>query len=216
MEELNKRILQLREDFMMGTLSEEEVDKDPSLQFELWLSQAMSAEIPEWQAMNLSTVSADLRPSSRIVYLRQFNNNRFWFYGHYESRKGRQLKSNPRACLNFFWPQLQRQIRIEGSVEISHDKTSDDYFNSRPYESQLGAWASAQSSAIHSRKELDDKVEHYRKLFENKKIERPPFWGGWILNADYYEFWQGRKSRLHDRIVFENNGKVWHLKRLAP
>jgi pyridoxamine 5'-phosphate oxidase len=166
--------------------------------------------------MTLSTVSENNTPSSRIVYLREFRDDQFWFYGNYESRKGKQLKQNSAACLNFFWPQLERQVRIEGIVEVCHDSSSDAYFNNRPYESKLGAWASQQSGALNSREELEAQVERIRKEYEGKEIKRPPFWGGWILKANYYEFWQGRKSRLHDRICYELNNDQWQIKRIAP
>ncbi len=216
MDELKKRLTQLREDFMKGSLSEKDVSESPSEQFQLWLNEAMTAEIPEWQAMTLSTVSIDHRPSSRIVYLRQFENNQFWFYGNYNSRKALQLKQNPSASLGFFWPQLERQIRIEGTVEICNDSTSDAYFESRPFESKLGAWASSQSHKLKNREELEAQLEFYRKKFEDGNIFRPPHWGGWVFKANYYEFWQGRKSRLHDRIIYENNNGQWLIERLAP
>lgn len=215
MDDLKQRITRLREDFMMGKLSESEVDPDPCLQFERWLSEASQAEIPEWQAMTLSTVS-DHRPSSRIVYLRQFENHAYWFYGNYNSRKARQLSENPYACLNFFWPQLERQIRLEGRVELCHDKTSDEYFSNRPYESKLGAWASQQSETLSGREELEKQLEEYREKFKDQEIPRPPYWGGWIFRAHYYEFWQGRKSRLHDRITYRLSPSGWNINRLAP
>jgi len=216
MDELKKRITQLREDFMLGSLSEKEVNEAPSQQFEVWLNEAMTAEIPEWQAMTLGTVSPDHRPSTRIVYLRQFQNNQFWFYGNYSSRKALHLKHNPNASLSFFWPQLERQIRMEGKVEICRDSTSDAYFDGRPFESKLGAWASAQSSVLKNREELETQMEVYRQKFQDGNIYRPPHWGGWVFTADYYEFWQGRKSRLHDRITYENKNGQWLINRLAP
>lgn len=216
MDELKKRMSRLREDFMLGSLSETSVHKNPAKQFETWLNEAMTAEVPEWQAMTLSTVSTDSRPSARIVYLRQFENDQFWFYGNYNSRKGEQLKKNPNASLNFFWPQLERQIRLEGTVEICHDKTSDDYFNGRPFESKLGAWASDQSKILKDREELENRLNLYRQKFDDGTIYRPPYWGGWIFTARYFEFWQGRKSRLHDRIIYTKTNGQWLIHRLAP
>jgi len=216
MDDLKKQITKLREDFMLGQLSEKEIESDPFKQFELWLQQAMSAQIPEWQAMTLATVSKENRPSARIVYLRQFENNSFWFYGNYSSKKGQHLQANPYAALSFFWPQLERQIRIEGLVEICHDQTSDAYFDGRPFESKLGAWASEQSKVLKNREELERQLELYRQKFDDGSIYRPPYWGGWILKANYYEFWQGRKSRLHDRISFERIDDNWKINRLAP
>lgn len=215
MAKVNEYISKLREDFKKGTLSELEVNKDPFLQFEIWLSQAVEAETPEVQAFNLSTVS-DSRPSSRIVYLREFNNNQFWFYGNYDSRKAKNLSENENASMNFFWPSLERQIRIEGKVGIAPKEMSDAYFSARPRESQIGAWASAQSSKLNSRKELEDKMLEFTKKFEGQNVPRPQNWGGWILTANYYEFWQGRASRLHDRIAYERNGERWEIFRLAP
>ena len=212
---INDHISKLREDFMKGTLSEGDVFSDPFEQFEKWLKHAAEAEIPELQAMMLST-SAENRPSSRIVYLRKLHNSKFWFYGNYNSRKGKDLEKNPNACLTFFWPDLQRQIRIEGIVKKATIDNSDNYFNDRPFESKLGAWASDQSSPLSSRKELEDKLATLRKEFEGKEIQRPEFWGGWVLSAHYYEFWQGRQSRLHDRISYKMLNNSWAISRLAP
>ncbi len=216
MEDLNKHIAQLREDFMRGTLDDETVEKNPFLQFQAWLKQAVEAKVPELQAMTLSTV-ANNKPSTRVVYLREFEAGNFWFYGNYTSRKAQQLNQNPNACLNFFWPALERQIRIEGVVKIAASDLSDNYFRSRPRESQIGAWASNQSSALNSRKELEERVEHFEKEFEGKDVPRPHYWGGWMLEANYYEFWQGRKSRLHDRISYYQTPEgSWQMARLAP
>lgn len=216
MDDLKKHITRLREDFTKGVLNETDVNQNPFKQFEFWLAEAVEANIPEVQAMTLSTVSSDQKPSSRIVYLREFENGNFWFYGNYESRKARQLAANPNASLNFFWPQLERQIRIEGTVSLCDAAHSDNYFNNRPFESQIGAWASAQSSTLSSRQELEDNLSRYKKAFENKPVQRPPYWGGWVLTANYYEFWQGRKSRLHDRICYEQENTNWKIIRIAP
>jgi pyridoxamine 5'-phosphate oxidase len=216
MDDLKDYISRLREDFTKGTLDESSVSKDPFQQFEQWLKQAVEAQILEVQAMTLSTVSEEGKPSSRIVYLREFENGRFWFYGNYESRKGKQLAANPNACINFFWPQLERQIRIEGTVTIGDAQHSDNYYNKRPQESQIGAWASPQSTPLKSRSELEARVDHFKNKFNQTPIARPPYWGGWILNANYYEFWQGRKSRLHDRICYRLADDKWQISRLAP
>jgi len=216
MDKLRETIIKLREDFTKGTLNESDVAKNPAQQFEKWLQQAVEAKVPEVQAMTLATVSPDGKPSARIVYLREFEHNQFWFYGNYESRKAKHMEANPNISLSFFWPELERQIRIEGSVIKCHPNNSDTYFNNRPFESKLGSWASNQSGVISSRDELIQKVEELKNKFSPETIHRPDFWGGWILQATYYEFWQGRKSRLHDRIVYELENNVWQVKRLAP
>lgn len=216
MDNLNIHISKLREDFTKGKLSKEDVHENPAIQFEIWLNQAVEAKIPEVQAMILSTVSKNNTPSSRIVYLREFGENQFYFYGNYGSRKALQLKENSNACLNFFWPQLERQIRIEGCVKICDDSISDAYFNARPIESKIGAWASQQSEELDSREELEKCVEKFKNKFEGQEIKRPPYWGGWIFTANYYEFWQGRKSRLHDRICYKLKNTDWSINRIAP
>lgn len=216
MTELRDEIKKLREDFLKGTLSEREVHINPFNQFELWLAEAVKAQINEVQAMVLSTVSLEGKPSSRIVYLREFDNNAFLFYTNFNSKKSRELKNNPNACLNFFWPDLERQIRIEGTVELAEEIFSDRYFNNRPYDSKVGSWASNQSSIIKSREELETEVEKFKKQFTENNITRPAHWGGWKFTANYYEFWQGRKSRLHDRISYTLNKDQWIIERLAP
>lgn len=216
MSSLREEIKKLREDFVKGKLSEKDIKKDPFVQFEKWLGEAVKAKVAEVQAATLSTVSKDGKPSSRIVYLREFEEGKFWIYGNYNSRKAKQMAANPHVSLNFFWPDLQRQIRIEGKVTKCSAAYSDNYFYNRPYESKLGAWASDQSSEIKNRSELEAAVEKFRMKFKDKEIPRPAFWGGWILTAGYYEFWQGRKSRLHDRIAFKKVKGKWKLIRLAP
>ncbi|MGZ3885680.1 MAG: pyridoxamine 5'-phosphate oxidase [Bacteroidia bacterium] len=216
MSQHKEKIKQLREDFTKDTLSEAKVNKAPSAQFDAWISQAIAAEIPEVQAMTLSTVSADGKPSSRVVYLREFENDRFWFYGNYDSRKAKDMFSNPNVSLNFFWPGLERQIRIEGKVIKADAKTSDDYFSQRPPESKIGAWSSPQSKPLSSREELEALVQANRKKFEGKEVPRPEFWGGFVVQANYYEFWQGRKSRLHDRLCYSFESGTWIIRRLAP
>jgi pyridoxamine 5'-phosphate oxidase len=216
MDDLHNHISKLREDFTSGTLNESDVNKDPFAQFEKWLKQAVDSKIHEVQAMHLSSVSSDNKPSSRIVYLREFQNNSFSFYTNYNSKKSQELLKNTNAAITFFWPDLERQIRIEGMVEKASAKQSDNYYNQRPYESKIGAWASEQSHLLSSREELEQKVEQLKKQYSPETIIRPDFWGGFILKANYYEFWQGRKSRLHDRICYEQQAGLWKISRIAP
>jgi pyridoxamine 5'-phosphate oxidase len=215
-DELRDHIKKLREDFSRGTLDENEVDADPSLQFKSWMQDAVDARIIELQAMTLATVSPEGKPSSRIVYLREFGNHRFTFYTNYNSRKAQELFKNPNASVSFFWPHLERQIRIEGTIEKSPQEQSDSYFLNRPYESQLGAWASNQSEKLVSRTELEQKIDLLKKQMPPQNIKRPPHWGGLTLIADYYEFWQGRKSRLHDRLCYTLKDKAWTISRISP
>ena len=216
MENLRELITKLREDFTKGSLSELEVNKNPDIQFEIWLQQAVDSKIEEFQAMTLSTVSPEMKPSSRIVYLREFKNNDFFFYTNYNSKKSLHLSKNPNASISFFWPSLERQIIIEGVVEKSTPEQADNYYNNRPYESKIGTWASNQSQQLTSREELENKVEELKKQFTPEAIKRPDFWGGYVLKANYYEFWQGRKSRLHDRICYELVNNEWKIKRISP
>lgn len=216
MDELKDHINKLREDFTKGTLNETDVNTDPALQFELWLQQAVESKINEVQAVHLSSVSLEGKPSSRIVYLREFQNNNYSFYTNYNSKKAQQLFKNPNAAFTFFWPDLERQVRMEGVVVKASAAQSDSYFNQRPYESKIGAWASEQSHLLNSREELEKKVEELKKQYSPETIKRPEFWGGLILKVNYYEFWQGRKSRLHDRICYELKKGNWKISRLAP
>ncbi len=213
---LRDEIKKLREDFIKGTLTDAAAKANPFEQFELWLGQAVEAKVPEVQAVTLSTISKEGKPSSRIVYIREFENNTFWIYTNYNSRKAKDLLENSQMSLNFFWPDLERQIRIEGSAVKADKEQSDNYFKNRPRESQIGAWASNQSGVLKSRDELEAAVETIRNKFEGKDVPRPDFWGGFEIKANYYEFWQGRKSRLHDRISYTLEKENWLIKRLAP
>lgn len=213
---LRDEIKKLREDFTKGVLTDESVKGDPFLQFEFWLMQASDAKIPELQAVNLSTVSKDGKPASRIVYLREFENNYFRIYTNYNSRKSKEMLNNPNVSLTFFWPDLERQVRIEGIARKAEAEASDNYFKHRPRESQIGAWASNQSSVLKNRGELEAAVEKFRLQFEGKDVPRPDFWGGFEIEANYYEFWQGRKSRLHDRVSYTLEKDKWKIARLAP
>jgi pyridoxamine 5'-phosphate oxidase len=216
MDDHKKLIAQLREDFTKGSLSETDVHKDPSVQFDLWLKQAVDSNVPEAHAVHLATVSEQGKPSGRIVYLREYEDHHFWFYTNYSSKKAKELIAKPFASLTFFWPELERQIRIEGPVEKASDTYSDNYFNARPYLSKIGAWASHQSHKLNTREELQIRVEELKKELSPETIQRPQFWGGYYLKATYYEFWQGRKSRLHDRICYELKNNAWETFRIAP
>jgi pyridoxamine 5'-phosphate oxidase len=216
MSEVSQHISQLREDFTKGILIETDVNTLPDLQFELWMQQAIAADVKEVQACNVCTVNAQCKPSARMVYLREFFKNEFYFYTNYNSRKAADITSNDNVCLTFFWPELERQIRIEGKIVLAPEEKSDDYFNNRPRESQIGAWSSPQSKKIFNRQVLDELVLTTTTILENKAIIRPDFWGGYVIHANYYEFWQGRKNRLHDRICYTLENANWKIERLAP
>jgi pyridoxamine 5'-phosphate oxidase len=216
MEQSNRHIAQLREDFMKGQLSENAILKYPSMQFDNWMKEAIESKVNEVQAFNLCTVSATHQPSSRIVYLREFGDDVFYFYTNYNSRKALDISANKNVSATFFWPELERQIRIEGTVELAENEKSDAYFNQRPTASKIGAWSSPQSELIKDRETLEKIVSENTIQFGDKEIKRPEFWGGYKINANYYEFWQGRKSRLHDRIAFTLENNNWKIERLAP
>ena len=206
----------LRKDYTQAALDKATVGEDPILFFKLWMEQAIESKVNEPNAMCLSTVGIDGRPSGRIVLLRGVNSDGFRFFTNYNSRKGAELSEYPFASLTFFWPELERQVRIEGVVEKTSQKESDDYFYSRPIGNRLGAWASPQSQVIEDRSSLEHKMHLYELKFGNSPIHRPAFWGGYLLKPDYVEFWQGRASRLHDRLRFTAMADGWMLERLAP
>lgn len=209
-------IADLRKDYSRASLSETDVNPNPIEQFSKWFNEAISAQVPEANAMSVSTATADGRPSSRILLIKDIDQRGFTFFTNYESRKGRELDSNPFAALLFYWIELERQVRIEGRVERISDEENDAYYNSRPVKSRLGAIASAQSRPVASREVLEARVQEVEKQYGDHPV-RPPQWGGYRLVPDYLEFWQGRPSRLHDRIVYQRQPDgSWQLQRLQP
>ncbi|TNE72755.1 pyridoxamine 5'-phosphate oxidase [bacterium] len=206
----------LRKDYAKAELSENDVDADPIVQFQTWFEQAAKAEVPEPNAMSIATVSASGKPSNRVVLLKGFDERGFVFYTNYNSRKGHEIENNPNVSLLFFWPELERQIRIEGIAEKISTADSMKYFFSRPVASQLGAWASAQSAIIEGRNILEKKMTELTDSFSGRDIPFPQFWGGFRVVPESIEFWQGRKSRLHDRIQYLKHGDVWRIQRLSP
>jgi len=214
----SNKLEDIRKQYQMASLSESECGDDAIAQFEQWIEQAITAEVREATAMLLSTVDADHRPHARVVLLKGIQDGQFIFYTNYQSDKGQQLLANPAVALTFFWPQLERQVRIEGTVTKLDTQTSADYFRSRPRESQLSAWASPQSQVVNSQEELAANREAKRKEFAgSEELPLPPFWGGFLVAPQSIEFWQGRPNRLHDRIKYTANDKgIWKIKRLAP
>lgn len=209
----------LRKNYTLGALSEADVDPNPIRQFEIWFDQALQSQLPEPNAMTLATVGPDLRPSARIVLIKGVDERGFTFFTNYDSRKGRDLASNPNACLLFHWVELERQIRIEGRVSKTSEAESDAYFHSRPASSRIGAWASEQSQVIASRSVIETREADFVAKFGSNP-PRPPQWGGYRLTPERFEFWQGRASRLHDRICYTrvagDAAQPWSIERLAP
>ena len=216
MKEEKLSIFDLRKDFKKGTLDEHDVERSPFDQFNKWFKEAISSEIPEVNAMTLATASKSGRPSVRTVLLKQYDDKGFVFFTNYESKKAKDISENPQAAVLFFWEPLERQIRISGSIEKITVAESFEYFHSRPIDSQLGAWASQQSSVISARALLEKAFGEMLEKFKNGKIPLPPFWGGYRIIPDEFEYWQGRANRLHDRILYKSNNGVWTIQRLAP
>lgn len=213
----HKEIAAIRADYSKSALNESDVLKCPIEQFMKWFDEAIHAEVVEPTAMVLSTVDASGHPSSRVVLLKDIKKEGFTFFTNYNSRKGRELLNNPAVCLLLFWPELQRQVRIEAVAEKLISEESDEYFDSRPRGSQIGAIASPQSQVIANREELEDRVALIEGKFEDvNSIPRPYYWGGFFLRPSRMEFWQGRSSRLHDRLVYLKDESNWIIKRLAP
>jgi len=210
-------IADIRKDYMLRSLLEGDVAVNPIRQFDTWWQEALNSEIDEVNAMTLATASADGVPAARIVLLKGYDERGFVFFTNYESFKGMQLAENPRACLVFFWKELERQVRITGLVEKVSAEESDAYFNSRPEGSRIGAWASPQSQVISSREWLEEREKKYIRDFMDKPLKRPDHWGGYRVKPISFEFWQGRSNRLHDRIQYTLQGNnEWIIERLAP
>ena len=208
---------EIRKDYKLRSLSEKDVNTNPIQQFEKWWNEAQKSEIVEANAMTLATASNDGIPSARIVLLKGLDARGFVFFTNYNSFKGQELAGNPRACLVFFWKELERQVRITGVVQKVSEKESDDYFNSRPEGSRIAAWASSQSQVIESREWLEENEKKLKDELSTNGIKRPPHWGGYRVMPIDIEFWQGRPNRLHDRINYslQENGD-WLIERLAP
>lgn len=213
---MNKNIADIRKDYSLHSLDEHDVATNAIEQFARWWNEAVSSEVAEVNAMTLATATKEGKPSARIVLLKDFNENGFVFFTNYESNKGKILAENPYAALTFFWKEIERQVRIEGTVEKVDAAESDAYFFSRPEGSRIGAWASPQSSVIENRTVLEKNVAFYTNEFKNS-ITRPPHWGGYRVIPLKIEFWQGRRSRLHDRILYTKTAEgSWKAERLAP
>ncbi len=209
-------IADIRKDYQLKSLAESEVAKNPFDQFSIWWEEAVQSSIVEVNAMALTTVSPEGRPSSRIVLLKGYNEEGFVFFTNYTSDKGKQIEQNQYVSLLFFWKELERQVRIEGTASKVAAEESDAYFESRPVGSRLGAWASPQSQKIADREILDKELEKVTAQFSEQQIPRPPHWGGYRIKPTRIEFWQGRSSRLHDRILYEQVDEQWQIGRLAP
>jgi pyridoxamine 5'-phosphate oxidase len=216
MENISEKIFNLRKDYANATLNESDLNPNPIKQFQFWLNQALEAGLNEPYAMQLATSGSDNFPDIRTVLLRGADQDGFTFFTNYNSEKGRDIAENPKAAINFFWPELERQVRVRGTIKKASTEISDEYFNSRPFESKIGAWASNQSSELPSRELLENKIGELTKKFQNKEVPRPDFWGGYVLTPSEIEFWQGRPSRLHDRILFKLQDDKWKMSRLNP
>jgi len=212
----NEHIAALRKEYLLKEFDESHLLADPYNQFKLWFKEAIESEVNEPNAMMLATASTNGQPHARIVLLKGFDHEGPVFFTNYQSDKGEQIKENNKVALSFFWPELERQVRIEGTAAQIHPEQSDEYFYSRPIGSQIGAHVSPQSKVIVNRMFLEDRVREFEKLFSEQPLLRPEHWGGYVVKPHLFEFWQGRSSRLHDRFLFSRKDTGWQIERLAP
>lgn len=214
---IDKSIADLRKDYTLKDLNEEEIDPNPFIQFKIWFNQSVAAQLPEPNAMTLATCTPDGKPSARMVLLKDIDERGFVLFTNYKSQKGQEISVNPQAALVFWWAELERQVRIVGTVEKISSAQSDSYFEVRPPFSRLGAWASNQSEVIANRDVLEAQLIEFQRQYENQEVPRPPHWGGFRVIPQEIEFWQGRSSRLHDRLRYTliDNGN-WKIERLSP
>lgn len=213
---MNHDIAHIRRDYQLQALTEQDAASNPFEQFTKWWHEVLNAQIDEVNAMILSTADASGKPHARVVLLKGYDNNGFVFFTNYNSHKGKQLSENPFASILFFWKELERQIRIEGTIQKIDTAQSDAYFKSRPAGSKIGAWASPQSTVIPDRKLIEQNFLDYEEKFGTDNIPRPEHWGGYVVQPNLFEFWQGRSSRLHDRLQYRLENNEWILERLAP
>jgi pyridoxamine 5'-phosphate oxidase len=214
---MDKNIADLRKDYTLQGLSVSDVNPNPFIQFKQWFDQAIAAQLPEPNAMTLATATPEGKPRARMVLLKGFDERGFVLYTNYNSHKGQELAINPQASLVFWWAELERQVRISGSVEKASESESDEYFYSRPLNSRLGAWASNQSEVIESREVLERRMQELQIKYQNQDVKRPPHWGGLRVIPTEIEFWQGRSNRLHDRLLYTRlDDGSWKIQRLSP
>ena len=206
----------MRQEYMSGNLNEEVMPQDPMQMFKMWFSEAIETGLTEPNAMTVATASLDGKPSARVVLLKEVNNMGFVFFTNYLSRKGREITVNPEVALVFDWHDMERQVRVEGRAEKLPVEDSDAYFNSRPEDAKIGAWASPQSKIVKNRDELEKLEDEIMEQFEDMEVHRPSHWGGYLIRPSVIEFWQGRPNRMHDRIVYYNTEVGWSMHRLAP
>jgi pyridoxamine 5'-phosphate oxidase len=209
-------VARLRREYARAGLKESDAEGDPVEQFRRWFDEALAANLYEPNAMTLATATPDGRPSARVVLLKGFDERGFVFYTNYEGRKAKELEINPYCALVFYWGELERQVRIEGRASRVPDKESDAYFEGRPRGSQLGAWASEQSRPVRDRGALEDRLRELEAGYEGREVPRPPFWGGYRVEPETIEFWQGRENRLHDRLMYRRSDGLWRRERLQP
>jgi pyridoxamine 5'-phosphate oxidase len=209
-------ISRLRKEYSRAGLDESDAALDPIQQFRVWFDDALAANLHEPNAMTIATATPEGRPSARIVLIKGFDERGFVFYTNYGGRKARELEENPHCALVFYWGELERQVRVEGRVSRVSEKESDAYFASRPRGSQLGAWASEQSRSVANRRALERRLRELEREYEGREVPRPPFWGGYRVEPDVIEFWQGRENRLHDRLLYSRSAEGWRVERLQP